>query len=59
MSEYVAFPLGSQFIKDKFSEKWAYFLFYGPQGTGKTLAVRALADECNAMVVDISPSVIE
>ena len=37
----------------------SYFLFYGPQGTGKTLAVRALADECNALVVDISPSNIE
>jgi ATP-dependent 26S proteasome regulatory subunit len=28
-------------------------------GSGKTLCVRALATECNAMVIDISPSTIE
>ena len=28
-------------------------------GSGKTLCVRALATECNAMIIDISPSTIE
>ena len=28
-------------------------------GSGKSLCVRALASECNAMIVDISPSTIE
>lgn len=30
------------------------FLFYGPQGTGKSLMLRAIASESNAMVLDIS-----
>ena len=33
-----------------------YFSFFGPHGSGKTLAVRALATECDAMIVDLSPS---
>lgn len=32
-----------------------YFLFFGPCGSGKTLMVRALANECNAVIFDISP----
>ena len=34
-------------------------MFHGPHGSGKTLMVRALANECDAMVVDISPQNIE
>ena len=30
-----------------------FFFFTGPRGSGKTLAVRALAHECNAIVLDI------
>jgi len=33
-------------------------MFYGPVGSGKTLAIRALATECNAILIDISPSTI-
>lgn len=33
-----------------------YFLFFGPRGSGKTLAIRALAYECNAMLIDLTPS---
>lgn len=32
---------------------------FGPRGGGKTLAVRVLATECNALVIDISPSTIK
>ena len=31
-------------------------MFYGPPGTGKSLAVRALVTECNALLIDLSPS---
>lgn len=54
LSEYIAIPLGSAYAKEKL-EKINYFMFYGPQGSGKTLAVRALANECNALVIDLSP----
>lgn len=30
------------------------FLFYGPQGTGKSLMLRAIASEANTLVLDIS-----
>jgi ATP-dependent 26S proteasome regulatory subunit len=31
-------------------------LFYGPEGTGKTLMVRAIATETKAIVFDMSPA---
>ena len=31
----------------------------GASGSGKTLAIRALSHECNAMLIDISPTTIE
>ena len=30
------------------------FLFYGPQGTGKSLMVKAIASETRSMIFDIS-----
>lgn len=36
-----------------------YFHFFGPHGSGKTLAVRAIANELDAMVVDLSPATVE
>jgi ATP-dependent 26S proteasome regulatory subunit len=48
-------PLGSKFAKEKLGPP-KKFLFLGPQGTGKTMMVRILQTECNAMVFDISPS---
>jgi len=31
----------------------------GPRGSGKTMAVRALAHECHALLLDISPTNID
>ena len=31
-----------------------FVLFYGPMGTGKSLAMRGLASECDAMLIDLS-----
>lgn len=36
-----------------------FCLFYGPMGAGKSLMVRALATECDAMVIDLSVSNLE
>lgn len=48
-------PLGSPILKEKL-DRLVYFLFFGPKGSGKTLAIRALATECNAMLIDLTPS---
>lgn len=51
-------PLGSDYIRTN-AEKCNYFNFFGPHGAGKTLAVRAIANECDAMLIDLSPSNVE
>ena len=56
IKEIVGIPLGAGFTEPG---KMRTYLFYGPQGTGKSLMVRALATECRAMVLDISPYVVE
>ncbi len=58
IAEYIAIPLGSPFAKEKL-KKENFFLFYGAKGTGKSLVVRALAAQCNAIVIDISPNNLE
>jgi len=55
ITEYIAIPLGSDYAKAKL-EKMSNFLFYGPVGSGKTFMVRALANECDALLFDISAS---
>ena len=54
ISEYVGLPLGSQEAKNKL-EKWGWFMFYGGIGVGKTLAVRGLQHQTNAIVFDLTP----
>ena len=56
LAEFVAIPLGSQYVRDNLEPLNKSFLFFGPQGTGKTLAVRAIQTQCSALVLDISPS---
>lgn len=58
ITQFVGMPLGSTYIKDHVKES-NYCLFFGPNGTGKTHAVRALQSECNALIIDLSPSNIE
>lgn len=36
-----------------------FVYFMGPRGAGKTMAIRALAHECNAILLDISPTNID
>jgi hypothetical protein len=55
ISEQIGCRLGGGFHQPG---KNRTYLFYGPQGSGKSLMVRALATECNAMVLDISPYVV-
>lgn len=58
LTEYVALPLGSPSLHQEL-EKNMFCLFYGPPGSGKTLCIRALATQCNAIVLDLTPSNIE
>ncbi len=54
VTELIGLPLGSQYVKERI-EKIHYFLFFGPQGAGKTLIVRALANQCDALLFELSP----
>ncbi len=54
VAEYVGIPLGNDFAQEKLDKK-NWFLFYGPMGSGKTMMVRALQNETNSLVFDITP----
>jgi ATP-dependent 26S proteasome regulatory subunit len=55
VSEQIGVRLGGDFTQPTRDRT---YLFYGPSGTGKSLMVRALATECKAMVLDLSPYVV-
>jgi len=55
VSEYIGMPLGSTFARSKLPVLKSFF-FFGPQGSGKTMMVRALQSQCAALVLDLSPS---
>ena len=55
VTEYVIFPLGSELIRKRHPAHCRSILFYGPEGTGKTLMVRAIASETRSVVFDLSP----
>lgn len=58
VTEYIIFPLGSELVRKRHPAKLASIIFYGPEGTGKTLMVRAVASETKAVVFDLSPASI-
>jgi len=39
VTEYIIFPLGSELVRKRHPAKLSSILFYGPEGTGKTLMV--------------------
>ena len=55
VTEYVVFPLGSELIRKRHPGHTKSVMFYGPEGTGKTLMVRAIANETKSVVFDLSP----
>jgi SpoVK/Ycf46/Vps4 family AAA+-type ATPase len=57
--EYVIFPLGSTLIRKRHPAHVRSILFYGPEGTGKTLMVRAVASETKSIIFDLSPVAIQ
>lgn len=59
VTEYIIFPLGSKLVRERIPEHVRSFLFYGPQGTGKTQVVRSIAHETKSMVFDLSPMNID
>lgn len=56
VAEYIGMPLGSDFAREKLAPVLKSFLFFGPQGTGKTMVIRALQTQCAALILDMSPS---
>ena len=58
VTEYIIFPLGSDLLRKRHPEHTMSFLFYGPNGTGKTQIVQAVATETRAVMFDISPNVL-
>lgn len=59
VTEYIIFPLGSKLIRNRHPDHCRSFLFYGPQGTGKTQMVYAVANETKSVVYDLSPANID
>jgi len=55
VTEYIIFPLGSELIRKRHPSHVRSVLFYGPEGTGKSLMVRAIASETKSLVFDLSP----
>jgi SpoVK/Ycf46/Vps4 family AAA+-type ATPase len=55
VTEFIIFPLGSKMVHEQIPCNVRSYLFYGPQGTGKTLVVRACVHETNSIFFDLSP----
>ena len=54
VTEYIIFPLGSEIVRNRIPEWTRSFVFFGPEGTGKTLVVRACVSETNSVMFDMS-----
>ena len=57
VTEYCVLPLGSEEIHKAIDPDKTIksIMFYGPSGTGKTLAVEAAANEVGALLIHLSP----
>ena len=55
VTEYVIFPLGSELIRKRHPNHVRSIMFYGPQGSGKSMMVRACATETKSVIFDLSP----
>ena len=57
VTEYCVLPLGSEEIHKAIDPEKTIksIMFYGPSGTGKTLAVEAAANEVGALLIHLSP----
>ena len=51
--ENVAIPLGTGFNPENRNRT---FMFYGCEGTGKSLMINVVASETNSIILDISPA---
>jgi len=58
VTEYIVFPLGSALVRKRHPENVKSFLFYGPEGTGKTHVVRSVVSETRSVLFDLSPQAI-
>ena len=58
--EYCILPLGSESIRSNIrdDESVRSMLFYGPEGSGKTVMVQTIASEIGAIVVNLASSSI-
>lgn len=58
VTEYIIFPLGSDLIRKRHPEHTMSFLFYGPEGTGKSQMVQAVVTETRSILFDLSTSLL-
>ena len=52
------YPYANKYVREMRKKKDFSYLFYGPQGSGKSLMVRAIASETRSLVFDYSPGPI-
>lgn len=58
LTEQLVLPLGCSFLR--VTAPYAKSaLLYGPPGSGKTTAVQAIASQTNAVLINLSPSILE
>ena len=55
LTEYCVLPLGSREIREYMQSNIRSIMFYGPSGSGKSLAISAIANEVNGIIFDLSP----
>lgn len=57
VTEYCIFPQGTKTIKSRLNENENIrsIVFYGPEGTGKTLMAEIVASELRALLINLSP----